>query len=149
MNLIKYAINKPVSVAVGVILVVMFGLIGAFKLPVQLTPDVELPEVTVATVWPGASPYEVEQDVIEDQEDKLKGLKNLLKMESSSYNNYGEISLTFEVGTDLDSALLRVSNKINEVSSYPENVQKPSIEASGAQSSPVIWIMFRTTLIYN
>lgn len=143
MNLIKYAINKPISVAVGVILVVMFGLIGVIKLPVQLTPDVELPEVTVATVWPGASPYEVEQEVIEDQEDKLKGLKNLIKMESSSYNNYGEISLTFEVGTDLESALLRVSNKINEVSSYPENVQNPSIEASGAQSSPVIWIMFK------
>ncbi len=143
MNLIKYAINKPISVAVGVIFVVLFGLIGAFKLPVQLTPDVELPEVTVSTVWPGASPYEVEQEVIEDQEDKLKGLKNLVKMESSSYNNYGEISLTFEVGTDLDSALLRVSNKINEVSSYPENVQNPSIEASGAQNSPVVWIMFK------
>jgi len=144
MNFIKYAINKPVTVAVGVILVVMFGLIGAFKLPVQLTPDVELPKISVTTTWPGATPYEVEQEIIENQEEKLKGLKSLVKMESESYNNLGTVTLTFKVGTDLDSALLRVSNKINEVADYPENVQKPAIEGTGAQSNPIIWIMFKT-----
>lgn len=144
MNFIKFSISKPVSVFVGVILVVLFGLIGIFRLPVQLTPDVETPQITVTTLWPGATPYEVEKDVVEEQEEVLKGIQRLTLMESSSFNSRSEITLTFEVDTDIDAALLRVSNKLNEVRSYPENVQKPVIEASGAQSSPVIWMTLKT-----
>jgi len=144
LDFIKFSINKPVSVIVGVILIVLFGLIGLTKLPVQLTPDVEMPQITVRTTWPGASPYEIEKDIIEEQEEVLKGIQGLTMMESSSYNDLGEITLTFNVGIDVDAALLRVSNKLNEVRSYPENVDKPVIDASGAQSSPVIWMMLKS-----
>ena len=144
MDLVSYSIRKPISVAVGVIVIVLFGLIGLNKLPVQLTPDVETPQITVKTRWSGATPYEVEKDIVEQQEEVLKGVKNLTLMESSSFNNYGEITLSFKVGTDLDSALLRVSNKLNEVSDYPENADKPVIDAAGAQSSPVIWMTLKT-----
>ena len=65
MDIVKYSINKPVSVTVGIILVVMFGLIGLNKLPVQLTPDVETPEITVSTTWGGATPYEIEKETQE------------------------------------------------------------------------------------
>jgi len=144
MNFIRFSITKPVSVAVGIILVVLFGLIGINRLPVQLTPDVELPQITVTTIWPGATPYEVEKDIVEEQEGVLKGIQRLTLMESASYNNRAEVTLTFEVGTDLNAALLSVSNKLNEVREYPENVQKPVIEASGAQSSPVIWMVIKS-----
>ncbi len=144
MDIIKTSIEKPVSITVAVIMVVMFGLIGLNKLPVQLTPDVETPKITVNTTWPGATPYEIEKEIIERQEDVLKGLQGLTKMKSSSYNSYGEISLAFELDTDLDAALLRVSNKMNEVPRYPENANKPTIEAAGASSSPVIWMMLKT-----
>ncbi|MFN2367062.1 MAG: efflux RND transporter permease subunit [Desulfurivibrionaceae bacterium] len=144
MDIVKTAINKPVGVSVAVILVVMFGLIGLNQLPVQLTPDVETPQITVSTVWGGATPYEIEKEVIEKQEEVLKGLQGLTKMESSSFNSYGEITLSFELETDLDDALLRVSNKLNEVADYPDNVTRPRIEAAGAQSSPVIWMMLKT-----
>jgi HAE1 family hydrophobic/amphiphilic exporter-1 len=144
MDIIKSSIEKPVGIAVAVILVMIFGLIGLNKLPVQLTPDVETPEITVNTSWPGATPYEIEKDIIEKQEEVLKGLQGLTEMESASYNSYGEISLSFALGTDLDDALLRVSNKMNEVSNYPTNANKPVIEAAGASSSPVIWMMLKT-----
>lgn len=144
MDFIKFSISKPVTVFVGVILVVLFGLIGIFRLPVQLTPDVETPQITVTTIWSGATPYEVEKDIVEEQEEVLKGIQRLTLMESSSFNGRGEITLTFEVGTDIDAALLRVSNKLNEVRSYPENVQKPVIDASGAQSSPIIWMILKS-----
>ncbi|MDR9501901.1 MAG: efflux RND transporter permease subunit [Desulfurivibrionaceae bacterium] len=144
MDIIKASIEKPVGIAVAVILVMMFGLIGLNKLPVQLTPDVETPEITVNTTWPGASPYEIEKDIIEKQEEVLKGLQGLTEMESASYNSYGEISLAFELDTNLDDALLRVSNKMNEVSNYPANANKPVIEAAGASSSPVVWMMLKT-----
>jgi HAE1 family hydrophobic/amphiphilic exporter-1 len=144
MDIIKTSIEKPVSITVAVILVVMFGLIGLNKLPVQLTPDVEAPKITVNTTWAGATPYEIEKEIIEQQEDTLKGLQGLTAMESASFNSYGEISLSFELGIDLDAALLRVSNKMNEVPSYPKNAGKPIIEAAGASSSPVIWMMLKT-----
>ncbi len=144
MDFIKFSISKPVTVIVGVFLIILFGMIGFFKLPVQLTPDVETPQITVTTIWPGATPYEVEKDIIEEQEEVLKGIQRLTVMESSSYNSRGEITLSFEVGTDIDSALLRVSNKLNEVRRYPENVEKPVIDASGAQSSPIIWTVLQT-----
>lgn len=144
MDLVGYSIRKPVSVTVGVILIVMFGLIGIGKLPVQLTPDVETPQVNISTLWPGASPYEIEKEIIEEQEKVLKSVRGLTLMESSSYNNYGEITLSFRVGEDLDTALLRVSNKLDEVPRYPVNAEKPFISATGGQSSPVIWMMLKT-----
>ncbi|MDA3787772.1 MAG: efflux RND transporter permease subunit [Desulfobacula sp.] len=145
MDIIRFFIHKPVTVAVGVILTVMFGLIGFQKLPVQLTPDVETPLITVNTAWYGATPYEIEKEIIEKQEKVLKGLQGLTEMESSSYNGLGTITLSFKIGTNLDDALLRVSNKMSEVGNYPENVNKPTIESSGANSSPIIWMMLKTT----
>ena len=65
-------------------------------------------------------------------------------MESSSYNNYGDITLTFKVGAELESTLSRVSNKLNEVSDYPTDANRPVISGAGAQSSPVIWMMLKT-----
>ena len=144
MDIVRSSINKPVGISVAVIMVVMFGLIGLNKLPVQLTPDVETPKITVSTTWGGATPYEIEKEVIEKQEEALKGLQGLTKMESSSFNSYGSVTLSFALETDLDDALLRVSNKMNEVSDYPENVLRPRIEAAGAQSSPVIWMLLKT-----
>ena len=143
MDLIRYAIHKPITAAVVVILVVMFGLIGLTSLPLQLTPDVEEPKITVRTVWSGATPYEIEQEIVEKQEEALKGVQNLVKLESASYNSLGEITLTFKVGTDLNTALLRVSNKLNEVSDYPANAERPAIDAAGAQSNPIIWTMLK------
>ena len=143
MDLIKASITKPVTVIVGVILVVLFGLIGLQFLPYQLTPDVTEPEITVTTLWPGATPYEIEREIIEEQERVLKGIPGLVEMESSSFNNQGTVTLKFRIGTDIDDALLRVSNKLNEVPSYPENVEKPVINATGAATSPVIWIIFK------
>ncbi len=145
MNIVEYGLRKPVTVAVGVILVLVFGFIGLNKLPVQLTPDVETPQITVQTTWGGATPYEIEKDIIEKQEEALKGLQSLTKMESASYNNFGEVTLSFALGTNLDDALLRVSNKMNEVSGYPDAAKKPVIEAAGANSSPVIWSMLKIT----
>ncbi len=144
MDFIRFSISKPVTVTVGIVLVVLFGLIGINRLPIQLTPDVESPQITVSTIWPGATPYEVEKDIIEEQEDVLKGIQRLTLMESSAYNSRAEITLTFEVGADIDAALLRVSNKLDEVRAYPENVEKPVIDASGADSSPVIWMVLKT-----
>ncbi|HEU5360434.1 MAG TPA: efflux RND transporter permease subunit [Candidatus Deferrimicrobiaceae bacterium] len=143
MNPVQFAISKPVTVSVGIILVVLFGLIGLTRLPYQLTPSVEEPEITVTTIWTGAAPNEVERDIIDEQEKVLKGIPGLVEMESTAGNNQGTVTLRFRTGTDVDDALLRVSNKLNEVPRYPLNVEKPVINATGAATSPVIWMILK------
>ncbi|UCE54869.1 MAG: efflux RND transporter permease subunit, partial [Desulfobacterales bacterium] len=145
MNAIRFSIEKPVTVIVGIVLVVLFGWIGLNRMPYQLSPTVIEPEITVATIWPGATPYDVEREIIEEQEKVLKGIPGLVEMESSSFNSQGTVTLKFRIGTDVDDALLRVSNKLNEVPSYPENVDRPVITATGAATSPVIWMVLRNT----
>ncbi len=145
MNAVKFSIEKPVTVIVGVILIVLFGIIGLIRMPYQLSPTVIEPEISVTTTWTGATPYEVEREIIEEQEKVLKGIPGLVEMESESFNSRGSVTLRFSLGTDPDDALLRVSNKLNEVPSYPENVDKPVITATGAATSPVIWMVLKTT----
>ncbi|MGE4299252.1 MAG: efflux RND transporter permease subunit [Desulfovibrionaceae bacterium] len=144
MDFIKFAIQNPVSVIVGVILILMFGAIGLTTLPYQLSPTVTNPEISVTTTWTGATPYEMEREVVEEQEKVLKGIPSLLDMESTSRNGQCEITLKFAVGTNIDNALLRVSNKLNEVPSYPDNTDRPVISATGSAASPVIWMMLKT-----
>ncbi len=144
MSPVELCLKRPVSVMVGVIMVLMFGILGLTSLPIQLTPDVSLPELTIRTNWPGATAYEIEREIIEPQEEVLKGLRYLTKMESESVNNQGRIILTFSLDAKLEDIMLRTSNKLNEVSKYPENIEKPIITASGANTSPVIWTILKT-----
>ncbi|MFC1578736.1 efflux RND transporter permease subunit, partial [Thermodesulfobacteriota bacterium] len=144
MDPIRFSIEKPVTVIVGILLVILFGLIGLASLPYQLSPTVIEPEITVTTTWPGATPYEIEREIIEEQEKVLKGIPGLTELESSSFNSQGSVTLKFSIGTDVNGALLRVSNKLDEVPAYPENVDKPIITATGAATSPVIWMVLKT-----
>ncbi|MBN2782188.1 MAG: efflux RND transporter permease subunit [Campylobacterales bacterium] len=141
--MIKFSIKNPVTIIVTVLIAVMFGFLSLGSLAYQLTPNVTKPEITVTTIWPGATPYEIETEIIEEQEKTLKSLNNLVSYESSSKDNRGEIKLKFTLETDPREALLDVSNKLNEVPSYPQNVDQPIIRT--ATASPVIWMMLQTT----
>ena len=144
MDIIRYSLEKPVTVISVIILVLLFGLISLYRLPFQLSPTVIEPEIKVTTTWRGATPYEVEREIIEEQENTLKGLPDLEEMESESQNGMGIVTLRFKVGTNVEEVLTRVSNKLNEVPSYPNDVDKPVVNASGASTSPVVWIILKT-----
>ncbi len=145
MDIIRFSILKPVTVLAATIMVLMFGIISLNRLPYQLSPTVIEPEIQIKTTWRGATPYEVEREIIEEQENTLKGLPDLIEMESEARNSRGSVTLRFKVGTSVEEALLRVSNKINEVPSYPSGVDNPVVNASGATASPVIWMILKTT----
>ena len=144
MDIIKYSLHKPVTITVAVILILLFGLLALQQLPLQLTPNVTEAKISILTAWPGASPREIEQDIIEEQEQVLKNTPGLIVYEAKAQDNLGTITLTFKLGTSIDKALLEVSNKLTEVDNYPTNVEKPIIKATGESSSPVIWTMLRT-----
>jgi HAE1 family hydrophobic/amphiphilic exporter-1 len=143
VKLVDTAIKKPVTITVGVILLVLFGLISLFRIPIQLTPNVDTPEISVETVWRGASPLEVEREIIDVQEDELKNLEGLDKMKSESRDGLAYINLLFEVGTDPDAALLKASNKLDQVKKYPANMDKPTIKSGGRHESAIAWMVLR------
>ena len=145
MTIIKNAIRYPVTTSVGVILLVLFGGLSLFRIPIQLTPDVDEPNITVSTVWPGASPAEVEREIVDEQEEQLKSLEGLLKLESTSSDSQGSITLTFPVGTDIDAALLRVSNRLQQVRSYPDDAEKPVISSVGFAEGAIAWFALTPT----
>ncbi|MDR0663943.1 MAG: efflux RND transporter permease subunit [Helicobacteraceae bacterium] len=144
MNVVKFAISKPVAIAVGLILIALFGVIAVTRLPYQLTPDVSRPEISVITRWSGATPYEIESEVVEPQEKVLKNIENLEEYESSSSTGAGRITLRFKLGSDLQKALLDASNKLSEVRSYPDNVDKPVLRATGETAPVSVWMMLQT-----
>jgi len=144
MKIIEYSTKNPVKVAVGSIFILLFGLLSLFRIPVQLVPDVEKPQITVETRWIGASPEEVEQEIIHEQEEMLKSVENLRKLTSKSFNGRGEILLEFVVGVDKSAALLDVANKLDQVQEYPENVDEPVIKTVNTGDRPIAWFTLRT-----
>jgi HAE1 family hydrophobic/amphiphilic exporter-1 len=119
----------------------MFGLIALLRIPVQLTPNVDKAEITVNTIWPGASPQEVEREIIDEQEDVLKSVEGLVEMKSESFYSRGRVTLKFQVGTDPDAALLKVSNNLNQVPEYPDEAEEPVLVSSGSEQNAIAWII--------
>jgi hydrophobic/amphiphilic exporter-1 (mainly G- bacteria), HAE1 family len=145
MKLTEAAINYPVSVMVGVFFLVIFGTLSLLRIPVQLTPDVTRPVVTVSTIWRGASPQEMEREIVDTQEEFLKNVEGLVRMTSESSDGIGRINLEFSVGTDIDAALLRVSTKLDQVQAYPVDADRPIIVSASENAPPIAWIVLRST----
>ena len=144
MNPIQSSIKYPVTVIVVVLIAVISGYIALKSVPVQLTPEVERPVINVTTVWTGASPNEVEKEIIDKQEKYLKSIEGVLKMTSNSSSGSGTVTLEFPAGTDISAAFIRVSNKLNEVPSYPDNADQPIITTSGPFDNAIAWFVIKT-----
>lgn len=145
MNIIRFAIDNPVKVAVGVILVALFGLLAIISLPIQLTPDVDRPFVVVETRWGGASPQEIESEIVDRQEEKLKGVADLKQMTSVSSQGSASVKLEFNVGVDKDAAFRDVSDKLRQVTGYPEEVDEPTVVATDDNmAGSIAWLILRS-----
>ncbi|MCC7408048.1 MAG: efflux RND transporter permease subunit, partial [Phycisphaeraceae bacterium] len=145
MDTIRFMINNPVRVAVGVILVLLFGVLSIFLIPIQLTPNVDQPIITVTTAWTGRSPEEIERSVLEEQEDKVKSVTNLRKMTALASQGRAQITLEFYIGTNMTRVLQEVSDKLREVPEYPEGVDQPVITASeAAEEKAITWMMLKS-----
>ncbi|MFW5679775.1 MAG: efflux RND transporter permease subunit [Pseudomonadota bacterium] len=145
MNLIRGAIERPVAVVAAVLMAVLFGAVALVSIPIQLTPDVERPVITIETDWPGAAPAEVEREILNRQEEALAGLENLEKITGTASDGQAEIELEFAIGTDMDRALLLVANRLDQVASYPDRSDQPTLSTAGAEDSPIAWFTITRT----
>jgi len=143
MQLIEAFVNNPVKVAVGVLIVALFGFIALWRMPMQLTPEVEIPKISIRTRWPGASPSEVEREIIQEQEEQLQSAEGVTKMTAECSDSVGTITLEFNVGTDLSEALLKVNSRLQQVPEYPEDADEPVITTSDSNASPIAYFILR------
>ncbi len=127
MAFLQWCITNPVKVAVGVLLMLLFGLVAGLRMPIQLTPEVSSPVISVETRWPGASPQEIEREITQAQEEQLKGVPGVVEMTSESQDSEASIRLEFAVGTNIPEALLKVNSVLQQVREYPEDADQPVI----------------------
>ncbi|MGE3535978.1 MAG: efflux RND transporter permease subunit [Candidatus Tectimicrobiota bacterium] len=144
MSFIERCIHQPVAVAVVVLLVLLFGMIGLFRVPVQLTPNVDQPVISVTTRWFGASPQEIAYEILQQQEEVLKTLNGLRELSSEATEGEGTVRLEFYVGVDKEAALNEVRDKLTQVPSYPFDVERPVIESVDSSSRDYLaWMLIR------
>jgi len=125
-----FVIRQGTILAVAVLVICVLGLLAASRIPVQMIPDLEVRVVSVDTRWPGATPQDVEKEILIEQEEYLRGLPNLERMIATASYGRAQIDLEFPFGVDINEALIRVNNALSQVPDYPENVDEPSLDAS-------------------
>ena len=145
MSLQRYMLDNHIAALVAVLLVLLFGSVSLTRLPVQLTPEVERPTITINTGWRAAAPEEVEAEIIEPQEKVLRGLPGMTTLESTAQRGRGRITVTLAVGTDLERGLIEVLNRLNRVKSYPDDADEPTLSTVGVRSQAIAWFIIRTT----
>ena len=143
MDIIRLAIERPIAVIAAVLMAVLFGALALSRIPIQLIPDVRKPVIQVETYWPGSAPAEIEREIVNRQEEELKGLDGLETMISTSETGRARITLEFAIGTNMDRALLLVSNRLDRVTGYPEEADEPSLSTSGSNDNPIAWIILK------
>ncbi|MEM1293829.1 MAG: efflux RND transporter permease subunit [Verrucomicrobiota bacterium] len=146
MNLVEYCVRQPVTVAVGVGLALLAGVLAFTSVPVQMKPEVDSVVISVSTNWEGASAEEIESDIVEEQEKVLGDIAGLASLTSNSKAGQGTVRLEFVTGTNIDDAKAEVLQKLDEVPGYPPNVIQPVVEDIDPESVDyVAWIGLSST----
>ena len=124
----KFSVKKPFTVLVAVIMVLMLGFVSISNMQTNLLPDVSTPYLMVVTVYPGASPERVESEVSDVMQNALGTVAGVEKVTATSAENYSLLLMQFSDGTDMNSAMVKVSNKVDQTtSSLPSSCLTPSI----------------------
>ncbi|KAB7709075.1 MMPL family transporter [Bacillus aerolatus] len=120
--LTKFSLRNVVAVFIISFLLIMGGVYSFIQLKVDQFPDIEFPQISIEAVYPGASPYDVDEQVISKLEDQLKSIDGATKVTSSSYDSIGIINVEFPFDTDLDKVEQQV-NSVVEEAGIPEEAE--------------------------
>jgi multidrug efflux pump subunit AcrB len=124
----KFSVKKPFTVLVAVIMVLMLGFVSISNMQTNLLPDVNTPFLMVVTVYPGASPERVESEVSDVMQNALGTVAGVESVTATSAENYSLLLMQFSDDTDMNSAMVKVSNKVDQTTaSLPSSCLTPSI----------------------
>ena len=131
MSITERAVKNPAGVAVAVAIITLFGLFSLKGLPVQLFPDIDLPQISVFSSWRAASPQEVESEILDPMEEVLQGMPGMEVMSSNAFNGGAWINMEFTLGTDMQATLMEVIGRLNRLPSMPADSDPPVVNLGG------------------
>ena len=136
-NFIRLCILNPVAILALVMLTVVFGIVALKEIPIQMTPDIDKPILQVRVSWQGASPDDVEREIITRLERSISSLSGVEKIESDSRYGSGRVTLTYNIGENIDNATIKLLNRISTINGLPEEASKPVVRTSNSEDSPI------------
>ena len=137
--MIEYFVKHPVTTTMFVLVFVVLGVVAMVDLPIEKTPKIEFPIVTITVEFPGATPLEVETLVVKKIEDAVSELSEIEKIQSRSYDNLGFIFVEFLMSADVNIKLIEVKDKVEAIlNNLPEGIERPVVAKFDPLIEPVM-----------
>ncbi|MEZ3443128.1 MAG: efflux RND transporter permease subunit [Alistipes sp.] len=141
MKIYESAVRKPISTSLLFIGVIVFGLFSLMQLAVDQYPEIEIPQISVITTYPGANAADIETNITRVLEDNLNTVEDLKKMTSRSSDNFSMVTLEFEYGSDLTEAANNIRDAVSRTQSLlPDDVDYPTIFKFSTSMMPVMML---------
>ncbi|SMF01648.1 efflux RND transporter permease subunit [Pseudobacteriovorax antillogorgiicola] len=139
--MIEFFVRRPVSTLMSVMFFVLIGIVSYFNLNIEKDPSIDFPIVSVRVIYPGASPEDVEEQVLKKIEDSVVEVSEIKKIESQAYESFGVVIVEFNLGVNLDTKSIEVKDKVEAIlNDLPSAIEKPIIEKVNPFSQPVMEI---------
>ncbi len=135
MSITERSLKNPAAILVLAIIAVLIGAVMLTRLPVQLFPEIERPQLAVQTFWRAASPSEIESEIVEPIEEVMLGIPGLEELRTFSNPAFGWVNLEFALGTDMDRTLLEVISRINRLPPLPADADRPRVVLNGGDDT--------------
>jgi len=147
MSISEISVKRPTLIVVLFLVTVLAGVLAFPNIGYQLIPDVSAPTITITTIYPGASPSEVENSVTREIEDAVADLESIDDITSKSLESASLVIVNFEAGTDIDQRVEEAQRNINNVlSELPEDAETPSISKVSPSDLPIMQISATSSL---
>ncbi len=136
-SLIRLSINHLTAVLAVMLMIFLFGLSALQQVPIQLTPDIDRPVLQVRVSWPGASPADVDREIINRLERDLGALSGIEKIVSRSYSGQARVTITYSVNQNMDKALTLLLAELSGITGLPDEAKSPIVRTSNSDDSPI------------
>ena len=141
MKIYESAVRKPISTVLLFVGVLVMGLFSLSHLAVDQYPEIEIPQISVITMYPGANAAEIETNITRVLEDNLNTVSNLKKLTSKSQDNVSMITVEFEYGSDLDEGANEIRDAVSRVQSMlPDGIEYPTIFKFSSSMMPIMML---------
>jgi multidrug efflux pump len=146
MKISEISIKRPVLALVLSFVILLFGLVAFFRLPVREYPDIDPPIVSITTLYRGASPNVIETEITDVLEEQLSTIEGVKTLTSSSREQGSVITIEFELGRDVDEAANDVRERVSRVrGTLPREADDPIVSKVDANAQPIIWLALNST----
>ena len=146
--MIEFFVKRPVTTVMFIAVFVVLGIVSFFNLRVEETPQIDFPIVTITTVYPGATPLEVETLVVSKIEDAIAELSEINNIRSQSFDNFGFVTIEFLLSSDVNIKFIEVKAKVEAIlNDLPDAIEKPVIEKYDPLMKPVMDLVLSSSTL--